>query len=108
MKTLVYIAALALLLAACKKEHQPAFKSKGTLIGYDNRTCQTCGGLKITIVNDTTMNPPPFYLVGSTLQQLGIPESTPFSINVALNWQHANPPLGASNYITVSAIQVVK
>ncbi len=108
MKTLFFIAALVLVLTACKKDHQTTFESRGTLIGYDYGACATCGGIKITIANDTTKNPPPFYRIGSSLMQLGIPENTPFPINVELNWQHVTTPLGNSGYINVSAIQVVK
>jgi hypothetical protein len=108
MKTSLYIIALLLLLTACKKDHQTTFESHGTLTGYDYATCATCGGIKITIANDTTKNPPPFYRIGSSLMQLGIPESTPFPINVELNWQHVTTPIGNSGYITVSAIQVIK
>ena len=81
------------------------FQSEGTITGYDPRTCATCGGLEIVIKNDTTKNAPPFYDINSTLQQLGIAESTKFPINVDLNWTHNTQYPG--NYIIVGKIQVI-
>jgi hypothetical protein len=67
-----------------------------------------CGGLEITIKNDTTKNPPPFYEINASLQQLGISENAKFPINVSLNWKHDTLPLGPYNYIIVSQIKVIK
>ena len=70
--------------------------------------CAICGGLEITIKNDTSKNPPAFYEINSTLSQLGISENTKFPINVSLNWKHDTGIFGNYNYITVSQIKVTK
>ena len=98
------------LLFACKKSGEAPYQSSGVLIGYDPRACPTplCGGLEITIKNDTAKNPPAFYQINASLQQLGISENTKFPINVLLNWKRDTGIFAGSNFILVSKIQVVK
>lgn len=107
MKKLIFIC-LLLAVTGCKRtDEKPSYESEGTITGYDLRTCAMCGGLEITIKNDTTKNAPPFYEINSSLQQLGISEITPFPIKVNLNWKRDTSPLGAYNYIVVSQIKVI-
>lgn len=107
MKRLMLIAGLLLTLTACKKSNVAPYSSQGTITGYDHGECPMCGGLEITIKNDTTKNPLSFYRIDKTLTQLGISESTKFPINVSLNWQRETEPTGTT-YITVSQIKVLK
>lgn len=105
MKILAIALCLLFLSNGCKKTGVRPFKSQGTLTGYDMGSCAVCGGIKITIENDTTKNAPPFYRIPETLSQLGINENAGFPIKVELDWQHqsgANP----GNYITVSGIMI--
>ena len=106
MKILVIALCLLSLSYGCKKTGVKPFQSQGTLTGYDPATCQVCGGIKLTINNDTTKNAPPFYRIPETLTQMGINENTAFPIKVELDWQHqagTNP----GHYITVSRIMVM-
>jgi hypothetical protein len=98
-----------MLLWGCKKSADTEqYQSQGVITGYDLRQCASpyCGGLFITIKNDTTKNAPANYLISSTLQSLQISESTPFPINVSLNWKH-DASIPAINYhIIVTKIRV--
>ena len=78
----------------------------GTLTGYDPRECPFCGGLYITIKNDTTKNAPAFYDINSDLQQLGINPNAKFPINVTLDWKR-DTSIHGGNYIIVSRIKVI-
>jgi hypothetical protein len=62
-------------------------QSQGVLVGYNLGTCPelSCGGMIVTIKNDTTKNAPPYYLTNETLSQLGIIDTTKFPINVDLS-----------------------
>ena|ERR1700743_2015146 len=106
MKTLIIICLCVVAIGCKRTDENPSYQSQGTITGYDLRTCAMCGGLEITIKNDTTKNAPPFYDINESLQQLGINENTPFPINVSLNWKRATSPLGAYNYIIISQIKV--
>lgn len=110
MKALPFILFLSLLFADCKKTGETPYKYQGVLIGYDNRECPAPGrgGLKISIKNDTAKNPPPFYLISSTLPQLGINASTKFPINVSFNYKPDTGILAKYHYIVISQIIVVK
>jgi hypothetical protein len=108
MKYLVIILCLALITFGCKKTSEAPYQSQGTLIGYDTRMCPMCGGLEITIKNDTTKNAPASYLIDSPLPNLNLGSNPKFPINVSLNWTHAPAPLGAYRYIIVSEIKVIK
>lgn len=110
MKKMFLLLGLGLIVFGCKKSNPNPGKSQGTIIGYDLRLCPSpmCGGLEITIKDDTAKKPPPFYKINSTLQQLGISENTAFPINVNLNWKHDTLPYGAYNYIVVSQVKIVK
>jgi hypothetical protein len=109
MKTLILIFCLGLIIAGCKKGSVSPYQSQGVLTGYDLRMCPSplCGGLLITIKNDTTKNPPPFYHANQTLTQLGINESTKFPINVSLNYKPDTGIFATYNYIIVTQIKVV-
>jgi hypothetical protein len=111
MKTLILIFCLGLIIAGCKKGSvSPGpYQSQGVLTGYDLRMCPSplCGGLLITIKNDTSKNPPPFYHINSSLAQLGISESTQFPINVSLNYKPDTGIFATYNYIIVTQIKVV-
>ena len=80
MKTLILFLCLSLIFAGCKKNNVRPYQSQGIITSYDLRKCASpaCGGLLITIKNDTAKNPPAYYHIGSTLAQLGISESTKF------------------------------
>ena len=103
MKKIVIMLFLSVVVTRCKRTSVDPYQSRGILTGYDFGACAFCGGIKITIQNDTTMNAPPFYRIDTTLSQLGINKNTAFPINVQLNWQRrlgSNP----GNYIIVSRI----
>lgn len=105
MKKLIPLLCLVFILSACKKNDASPYQSKGVITGYDERMCAMCGGLFITIENDTTKNAPPRYNINSDLPQLGI-AATKFPINVSLNWNHDTSPLGRYSYIIVTKIRV--
>jgi hypothetical protein len=109
MKILMFFLCIGLL-SACKKSGEAPYQSRGVLIGYDPRECPAtfCGGLQITIKNDTTKNPFPVYNINASLQQLGISERTKFPVNVLLNWRRDTGIFAATNLILVSKIMVVK
>ncbi len=108
MKKFILILCSVLLLISCKKSNESPCKSSGVLVGYDYSMCSFCGGIKITIKNDTTTNQPPFYRIGKTLSELGIGENTKFPINVSLNWRRDTSVLKEGYYIIVDLIKVVK
>ncbi len=107
MKTRILIALIALLFAACKKNNQtPSYQSQGAITGVDIFYCFNaghCGGVRITIKNDTTKNAPPFYYIDTAITQFGISPDAKFPVNVSLNWKHdPNYP----GYIIVSKLKV--
>jgi hypothetical protein len=110
MKKLTLILCIGLVFAACKKTNDGPYMSQGVILGYDLRECPSplCGGLEITIKSDTAKNPPPFYHINSTLQQLGISESTKFPINVNLNYKPDTGIFKTYHYIVVTQINVIK
>jgi hypothetical protein len=107
MKTFILIVCLGLIFISCKKNNVAPYSSQGVITGYDPRTCAECGGLFITIKNDTTKNARPRYNINADLQQLGINPSAKFPINVSLNWKHDTTALGSFGYIIVSQIKVI-
>ncbi len=109
MKALLIFLCFALIFIGCKKSTVGPYKSQGTITGYDLRECPTpgCGGLEIIIKNDTAKNPPSFYLINSTLPQLGISADTKFPINVSLNYKPDTGIFAHYNYILVSQIKVI-
>jgi hypothetical protein len=107
MKTFVIILSLGLVFISCKKNDVTPYQSQGVITGYDLRTCAECGGLFITIKNDTTKNAPPHYDINAGLQQLGIDPNTKFPINVNLNWRHDTTALGKYDNIIISQIKVI-
>jgi hypothetical protein len=110
MKTFLLIFCFGVTVAGCTKTNETPFKTQGQILGYDLRECPTpgCGGLEISIKNDTAKSPPPFYLVSSTLQQLGISESTKFPINVNFNYKPDTGIFARYNYIIITQIKVIK
>jgi hypothetical protein len=58
MKTLLLIFCLGLIFIGCKKIIEGPYQSQGVILGYDPRMCPSpaCGGLEITIKNDTAKN----------------------------------------------------
>ena len=111
MKRATLFLAIIMLLLSCKKNSQsPAYQSQGVIFGdLILFTCNGCagGGLEITIKNDPSKNPPPYYMINSSLQQLGIDPNTNFPINVSLDWKRDTVQRWASaNYIIVSKIKV--
>ena len=110
MKKFMLIVCIGLIFISCKKNGAAPYgpnQSQGVITGYDLRTCAECGGLFITIKNDTTKNAPPRYDINESLQQLGIDPNTKFPINVSLNWMHDTTALGRYGYIIVSQIKVI-
>jgi hypothetical protein len=111
MRTLVLILCIGLFLAGCKKNNEGLpYSHQGTLTGYDARMCPSlaCGGLEITVKNDTSQRPPLYYRINATLAQLGISESTKFPINVSLDYTPDTGIYAKYNYILVTKIKVVK
>ncbi len=108
MKPLLLILLIALTFAGCKKSNESPYQSQGVIIGDEILFCPAastkCGGLEITIKNDPTKNPPPFYLIDLNLQQLGINPNTKYPINVSLTWKHDTT---ATDYIIVSNVKVL-
>jgi len=107
MKPAITILCLGLIFISCKKSSVSHYQSQGIITGYDLRTCAECGGLFITIKNDTTKNAPPHYDINESLQQLGINPNAKFPINVSLNWMHDTTALGRYGYIIVTKIKVI-
>ena len=110
MKTRILLICLGVWAVGCKKNTETPYKTQGVIIGYDMRECPSpgCGGLEVKIKNDTAKKPPPFYLVGSTLQQLGISESTKFPINVTFSYKPDTGIFTKYNYIIIMQIKVIK
>lgn len=109
MKALICIFLTGMVFWGCKKSADTeTYQSQGIITGYDMRQCASpyCGGLFITIKNDTTRNAPASYLINSTLPGLQIDQSTPFPINVSLNWQHDTSIPGINYHIIVTKIRV--
>ena len=108
MKTLIFIVCMGMFFISCKKTGTGVapYQSRGVITGYDPRTCAECGGLFITIKNDTTKNAPPRYDINESLQQLGINPNATFPINVSLDWKHDTTALGGFGYIIVTKIKV--
>ena len=108
MKPLILILLIALTFAGCKKSNESPYQSQGVITGDEILFCDAaalkCGGLEIKIKDDPTKNPPPYYLISSDLQQLGINPNTKFPINVSLNWTHDTT---ATDYIIVSNVKVL-
>jgi hypothetical protein len=109
MKTSLIALGLFLLIAGCKKSSVNPYHNTGVITGYDLRLCPSplCGGLLITIKNDTAKNAPPYYHIASTLAQLGINESTKFPINVYLDYKPDTGAYGSYGYIIVTHIKQV-
>lgn len=108
MKSFILIICLGLVFISCKKTGTGVapYQSQGVITGYDPRMCPMCGGLFITIKNDTTKNAPSRYDINQSLQQLGINPNATFPINVSLNWKRDTSALGAFGYIIVTKIKV--
>ena len=108
MKHTILFLAVVMLLLSCKKTSESPYQSKGVIFGdLILFTCNGCpgGGLEITIKNDPSKNPPPYYLINEPLAQLGIDPNTKFPINVSLNWERDTvQPWASANYIIVNKI----
>jgi len=96
---------LALSFTACKKGGVAPYQSQGVITAENLGPCytETCWGLEITIKDDPTKNPPPFYFVDTTLTQLGISDNTKLPKNVSLDWKH-DPT--TNNYLIVTSLKV--
>lgn|GEM_PF-595658 len=106
MRFAIVIFCFGIFFSACKKTEVAPYQSLGVITGYDTRMCPMCGGLFITIKNDTTKNAPAHYDINSDLPHLGI-SATKFPINVSLNWMHDTSSLGRYGYIIVTKIKVI-
>ena len=109
MKSLILAFFCGLVMIGCKKSSVRPYETHGTLLGYDVRLCPfpECGGLLITIKNDTAKNPPQFYHIDATLEQLGINGSTKFPANVSFNYKPDTGRFVPYHYIIVTQIKVV-
>lgn len=111
MKNLIMMILLAIAACGCTKKNTVSpYQSKGVLTGYDYAACAFCGGIKITIQNDTAHTAPAFYRIDSTLSQLniaGVSSNASFPINVSLNWK-LRPGYNPGNVIVVSNIALAK
>ena len=106
MKATILILLVALTFAACKKGGVGPYQSQGVIIGVFSGLCPKdlrCGGVEITIKDDPTKNPPPFYYIDTALTQLGISANAKFPINVSLNWKHDTT---STYYIIVTSLKV--
>ena len=108
MKPIIFIFCLGFIFAGCTKVKITPYQSQGVLIGFNMRMCPepSCGGMIITINNDTAKNPPPYYLINETLKQMDINENTQFPINVSLDFKRDTGLFGSYNYIVVSKIKL--
>jgi hypothetical protein len=111
VKKIVIAIFLVSMLVACKKgnNNKPS-QYDGIITGYDLRLCPSpiCGGLLITLKNDTAKNPPPYYHIAATLEQLGIDPHTKFPIYVDLTYKPDTGIYHTYNYIIVTHIEVVR
>lgn len=110
MKAFAIIFIISICFLACKKTNTLPYKYEGIIIGYDMRKCASpmCGGLLITLKNDTSSNPPVYYHVNSTLQQLGINENTPLPLNINFNFKPDTGIYYTYHYIVITQIAVLK
>ena len=111
MKRTCLVLAVIVLLLSCKKTSESPYQSLGVITGVNiYYTCAGCvaGGIEIKIKNDPSKNPPPYYQIHSSLQDLGISPNAKFPINVSLDWKHDTiPALAAANYIIVTKLKVI-
>jgi len=107
MKTYIFIALIALLCAACKKNNEtPAYQSQGAIVGVKIMFCFAaghCGGVEIKIKNDPTKNPPAYYLVDTSITRFGLNLNSKFPVNVSLNWK---PDPNHPDYIIVNKLKL--
>ena len=109
MKKLLLFVLVMFVFAACKKNTVVPAHS-GVLLGYDMRMCPSpmCGGLLITLNNDTAKNPPSYYHIGASLEQLGLDPKTKFPVNVDLSYKPDTGVFATYHYIIVTQIRIVK
>ncbi|HZX59994.1 MAG TPA: hypothetical protein VFE54_14765 [Mucilaginibacter sp.] len=112
MKILLVVLCMAVTVAGCKKGTVKPGPSNATLIGYDLRKCSSpaCGGLLVTLKNDTAKNPPPFYHINETLEQLGlgIGSNPKFPIDVNLSYRPDTGIFATYHYIIITHIELAK
>ena len=108
MKYSIIALCFCFIITGCTKNNTTTYKNQGVIIGYDLRMCPSpaCGGILITIKNDTATNPPPFYHINATLAQLGFSETTKFPINVNFNYLPDTGRYADYNYIIITQIKV--
>ena len=108
MKTLLVVLCMAVVVAACKKGTVKPGPANATLIGYDQRMCPSplCGGMLVTLKNDTAKNPPSFYHIDATLEQLGLGANIKFPINVNLSYRPDTGILATYHYIVITHIAI--
>lgn len=66
-----------------------------------------CGGLLLTINNDTSKNPRPFYHSRQTLTQLGLSESSKLPIGVSINYKPDTGVFAEFHYIVITRLKVL-
>ena len=111
MKKLFVLICVACLFAACKKGGvKPPAQHAGVITGYDLRLCPSpaCGGLLITIKNDTANKQPLYYHINSTLEQMGIDPNHKFPIDVNLSYKPDTGIYYTYHYIVVTYIKIVQ
>jgi hypothetical protein len=107
MKKLIPIFCILLIFSACKKSGVAPYSSQGVILGEDPRMCPFCGGLKISIKNDPTNNPPEFYLINTSRSVLINLGSDPhFPINVILDWKR-DTSMYSGNFIIITRIKLI-
>jgi hypothetical protein len=112
MKRLIMVICAGLSLAGCKKNGltpQSGYKqNKGIIVGYSARMCPEvwCGGLRITILNDT--GPAGHYIAEQSLSQLGLSEQTALPVNVVLNWKLDTGQYKPIDLISISGIKITR
>ena len=108
MKRIIPVVCLLIMLSACHKSGvAPVYTSQGTIIGYDVGACAICGGLEITIKNDPTTNPPPFYRVNNSASvPINLGPNPKFPINVDLDWR-PDTAMHGGYFIIISRIKLL-
>ncbi|MEO8771884.1 MAG: hypothetical protein ABI402_17440 [Ferruginibacter sp.] len=97
----IFYCLLFFLFISCKKENK--FVPNAQIVGEDFKTCVCCGGVEITIDNNTNPNGNPYFLVNTFPQNFSLGDNPQFPIAVHIDWSVDS--LGCfGNYVNISAI----
>ncbi|HVS93378.1 MAG TPA: hypothetical protein VHE59_15170 [Mucilaginibacter sp.] len=106
-KVLLLLAAVLVL--GCKESAVRPYQAMASITGYDMRECASpaCGGLLLTINNDTAKNPPSFYHTRQTLTQLGLSGNSKLPISVNIDYKPDTGIFAEFHYIVITHLKVV-